>query len=130
MSSNCSSSEKKVLVLISVGVFDRVQADNQTKTLNLLQAKLIPFETVNGMDPNQRERRNALFQISGIRANYPQLFFVLPSNETIYFGNFEKLEGLNEMTSLPEDVIANALRHNPDLETWDSTFGSVVSSFS
>jgi len=56
MSSNCSSSEKKVLVLISVGVFDRVQADNQTKTLNLLQAKLIPFETVNGMDPNQRER--------------------------------------------------------------------------
>ena len=51
-----SVKEKKLLVLISEGVSDRTQADNQAKAFNLLRAKKVPFETVNGMDPNQRER--------------------------------------------------------------------------
>ena len=51
-----STKEKKLLVLISEGVSDRTQADHQKKALNLLRVKNVPFETVNGMDPNQRER--------------------------------------------------------------------------
>ena len=51
-----SSEKRKLLVLISEGVSDRRQADNQAKALNLLNVKKLPYETVNGMDPNQRER--------------------------------------------------------------------------
>ena len=76
-------------------------------------------------------RRNELFQISGIRARYPQFFFMLPNEATpTYFGQWEKVETLNEMGTLTDDVMINILRENPDFETWDSVFGNVVDIFS
>lgn len=55
-SNNDDNDEKKLIVLVSEGVSDRTQAGHQRRALMLLKAKNIPFETVNGMDPNQRQR--------------------------------------------------------------------------
>ena len=81
------------------------------------------------MNYRTKFRRNELFQISGIRANYPQFFFIFESNQdTLHFyGQWEKVQELNEMGSLPLEI----LRDNPNLETWERVFGSdvLVSSF-
>jgi hypothetical protein len=47
-----------VLILISNGVPDRVQAKNQWRAMNLLDAKAIPYSTVDAMNPIQSKRRN------------------------------------------------------------------------
>jgi len=44
---------------------------------------------------------------------------------TSYFGNYERLEELNETSSLPKEV----LDANPDFETWVKAFRDVVDSF-
>ena len=48
---------KKILVvLISNGVSDRYQRARQERALTMLTSEKVPFVTVDGMDPNQRER--------------------------------------------------------------------------
>lgn len=50
-------SEKKILVvLVSNGVSDLTQASSQRKTMNLLNAKKLPYVEVDGMNPEHRER--------------------------------------------------------------------------
>jgi hypothetical protein len=44
---------------------------------------------------------------------------------TSYFGNFDRLEELNETLSIPKEV----LDANPDIETWEKVFEDVVDSF-
>uniref|UniRef100_A0A6S9DD94 Uncharacterized protein n=1 Tax=Ditylum brightwellii TaxID=49249 RepID=A0A6S9DD94_9STRA len=106
--------------------FFRRQASNQSKTMTILDGKKVPFEKVDGMDPEQRDRRNELFNISGIRGNYPQFFFVDKNGKTEFFGDYEKFEIINDSSSYPADV----LEANPDIETWEKVFGKVVESFS
>mmetsp|Transcript_10594 Transcript_10594/g.22195 ORF Transcript_10594/g.22195 Transcript_10594/m.22195 type:complete len:122 (-) Transcript_10594:469-834(-) len=119
------SSKKRLLVLISEGVTDRAQSVNQTRALSLLSARGIPHETLDGMDPANRERRNELFGISGVRANYPQLFLLNEEGKAEFWGGWDRLEGVNEASGLPLEV----LRANPEVETWDTAFHSVVASF-
>ena len=125
-SENNNDDEKKtLLVLISKGVSDRTQASNQSKALTMLKAHDTPYETIDGMDPHQRETRDALFKTSGIRGSYPQFFFANKSGTMTYFGNFEKIENINELSSLPDDV----LKDNPEVETWDRVFSNIVEKF-
>mmetsp|Transcript_2146 Transcript_2146/g.4624 ORF Transcript_2146/g.4624 Transcript_2146/m.4624 type:complete len:173 (-) Transcript_2146:229-747(-) len=120
-----ASEQKKLIVLISQGCHDRTQSANQSKALDWLNSKNVPHSIVDGMDPNQRERRNQLFEISGVRGNYPQFFFENKDGEMIYF-DFERLEGWNETNGLSAEILAQ----HPELETWGKVFGNVVESFS
>lgn len=70
--------------------------------------------------------RNELFAISGIRGNYPQFFFVHSNGATSYIGNYDKIEEINEASSLPDEV----LEQHPEIQTWEKVFGDVVESFS
>ena len=70
------------------------------------------------MDPEQREVRNKLFGISGIRGNYPQFFFELEDGTLNFFGNFEKIEELNETNDIPKEL----LDQHPEIATWDKVF--------
>jgi len=119
------SDPKKLICLISKGCHDRTQSTNQSKALDWLSSRGVPHRIVDGNDVGQREERNQLFEISGIRGNYPQFFFEWKDGTIYYFGNFEKIDVLNETTGLPPDVLAQ----HPELETWDKVFGSVVESF-
>ena len=71
-------------------------------------------------------RRNELFGISGIRANYPQFFFLHQDGSSHFIGSWSEIENVNETSNLPKDI----LEANPHILTWDKVFGNVVDSFS
>lgn len=119
------SEPKKLICLISRGCPDRTQSGNQSKVLDWLHSWKVPHSIVDGMDPAQREMRNKLFNLSGIRGNYPQFFFEFIDGTINFLGNFDKMESLNETGGLPAEVLAQ----HPELETWDKVLGSVVESF-
>lgn len=77
------------------------------------------------MNPDHKESRDELFQISNIRGHYPQFFFVHSSGATSFFGGYDKLEEVNEASGLPKDI----LEQHPEIETWDKVFADVVESF-
>jgi len=119
-------SEPKILIcLISRGVHDRVQSSNQKNVQDWFHTRKVPHTVIDGMDPAQREIRNKLFEISGIRGNYPQFFFEFEDGAINFLGNFDKVHDLNETTGLPAEILVQ----HPELETWDKIFGSVVESF-
>lgn len=92
--------------------------------MDWFHSRNVPYTLVDGNDSNQREIRNELFEVSGVRGNYPQFFFEHKDGSRSYF-NFDRLESLNETSGLPPEVLAQ----HPELETWDKVFGSVVESF-
>lgn len=116
---------KRLIILVSNGVPDRVQAKNQWRALNLLAAKGTPYTLVDAMDSNQRARRNELFEISQIRSSYPQVFIEFSDGTTAFVGDWDFLEELNDASSLPEEV----LDANPQILTWKRMFCNVVESF-
>lgn len=79
-------------VLVSNGVFDPKQRANQEAALRLLRGVDIDYEIVDGMDPAQKDRRDAFFAISGLRGYYPQVFF----DRTHYLGGYDYLRGLQK----------------------------------
>lgn len=76
----------RLILLISKGVYDNVQASNQEYAMTWLSEACIPYTIVDGMDPLQRDERNALFAISGIRGNYPQIFALDGNRAQKYLG--------------------------------------------
>uniref|UniRef100_A0A6U0TD43 Glutaredoxin domain-containing protein n=1 Tax=Eucampia antarctica TaxID=49252 RepID=A0A6U0TD43_9STRA len=119
--------EKIFIVLVSKGVSDRTQREHQRRASLILESKNIPYVTVDGMDPEQRVRRNKLFEISGRRGQYPQFFFQLPDETITFLGGFETLEILNDTTTMSEEQTSQCY---PELQTWEQTFGDVVPAFS
>jgi len=113
-----SGLKKKLICLVSNGCHDRIQSANQSKALDWFTARKVPHTIVDGMDPEQREVRNKLFGISGIRGNYPQFFFELEDSTINFFGNFQKIEELNETNDIPKEL----LEQHPEIETWDKVF--------
>lgn len=118
--------QKKLICLISKGCHDRTQSTNQSVALGWFDSRHLPYTIVDGMDPSQRQTRNELFLISGVRGHYPQFFFQYQNGTIQYVGNFNKLERLNESSNLPSEVLSRHL----EIETWEKIFGSVVASFS
>jgi hypothetical protein len=108
-----------LICLVSLGCHDRIQSSNQNRSLSWLTTKGVPFVIVDGNDVTSRDIRDELFELSGIRGNYPQFFIERHNGQIEYFGNFDRLETLNETSSLPPEVLAM----HPELETWaDITF--------
>ena len=87
------TTNKYLILLISNGVYDNVQASNQEYALTCLSELVIPFRLIDGMDPLQRDERDALFSISGIRGNYPQIFVStkVGNGERSFLGGYEWL---------------------------------------
>eukprot|EP00956_Cyclotella_meneghiniana_P044172 scaffold304416_cov70-Cyclotella_meneghiniana.AAC.1 len=86
--------KSSITVLISSGVNDYLQKANQKAALQLLTDFKVPYTVVDGMDPSQIEKRNMLFNISGIRGNYPQLFQCKSDDgQFCFLGGYDWLEG-------------------------------------
>lgn len=110
-----------LICLVSLGCHDRLQSSNQNRSLSWLTTRKVPFVIVDGNDVTAREIRDELFEVSGIRANYPQFFIERHDGQIEYFGDFVRMETLNETSGLPAEV----LEMHPELETWaDITFES------
>ena len=119
--------KRPVLALVSEGVIDRVQSSNQRRALFLLDARGVPYEKVDGMDPAQREVREGLFELAGFGAAngkvcYPQFFFVGEHGTISYVGDFDRLLSLNDASDIPKEI----LEGHPDLETWERVFVNLV----
>lgn len=114
---------KRFLILISNGISDRKQMSQQNLSLNLLNARRVLYETVDGADPDplQIHRRNDLFKISGIRGKYPQWFIVDEDENVTYIGDWETISEINDNDDLPPEILAS----HPDIMTWNKRFGGI-----
>ena len=94
--------EALVLVLISRQSFDREVIQNQQNALRILDSKRIRYKTIDGADPANKEERNALFALSGLRAKYPQ-FFLLRGGQKTFYGSMHAFSEANETGTLAQD---------------------------
>ncbi|EEC43046.1 predicted protein [Phaeodactylum tricornutum CCAP 1055/1] len=88
-SEGTDANEKRFLVLYSSQSLDRQVTVNQEKAYSVLTNKGIPFETLDGIDPDNVQRRNTLFRISGLRGTYPQ-FFIVDGHTTEFWGDWNR----------------------------------------
>jgi len=98
---------KSVLVLISSYQTNPNLKSNQDRAMTILKGLKIPdhqLETIDGAAPANKERRNELFGISGIRAKYPQFFVVDQTDTTTFVADWDNFEAMNEMGTLKETL--------------------------
>jgi len=112
---------KRIILLISNGISERKQAYHQNLSLNLLNARRMLYETVDGADPTQTVRRNKLFNISGIRGMYPQWFLANGDDDIIYIGDWPKISEINDNDDIPAELRSSI----SGLVTWDMLFSEV-----
>jgi hypothetical protein len=149
---NNNNKQKNARILMLMSTFGRSQLMHQERAMMLFESMGIPYETIDGSAPNRKDERNALFQLSGLRGIYPQFFLVQQqggadtdvadagaatttgddhhdhdddgSNAVLsVLGNYDAIEGINEASSLPTDVLQN----NPEILTWDRLMGKTKS---
>ena len=91
-----------LLLLVSKSTIgNREQLANQDLVATMMESQGLAPQILDGADPANRERRNELFGISGLRAKYPQLFAVKSKDEPpTFIGNFESIQELNECRQL------------------------------
>lgn len=87
--------EKKLLMLFSSTTVVRSQQANQNRSVVVLKAQNIKYESIDGADPNSVATRNELFKLSNLRGTYPQ-FFVVQGSSISFVGTFETFQDLND----------------------------------
>lgn len=121
------SKSRKLVVLITGLRIDKDVVERQKSAMEILSASNITFETVDGSDPQMKERREALFKLSGRRGVYPQFFLhdndAFGEDEAVnYIGDFENFEAVNDASALPQEEIDG----NPTVKTWEAIMGSRI----
>lgn len=82
-------------VLHSSEVYEYTQKAKQKETLDLLNDLQILHVTIDGMDPFQRDMRNHLFGVSGVRGNYPQIFCSSDGDhDHTYLGGYDWIQSM------------------------------------
>lgn len=77
----------------------------QSRALLILQALDIQPIYIDGSDPKEKDRRNELFDLSGKRGVYPQLFVRKQETGKVeYFADFEKIQVLHDCGILKESL--------------------------
>eukprot|EP00977_Amphora_coffeiformis_P022376 scaffold10856_cov229-Amphora_coffeaeformis.AAC.27 len=98
-----TTTNASVLVLLSRQSFDRDVRQHQQIALTILDSKRIKYKTFDGADSANKEQRNALFALSGLRAKYPQ-FFLVRGGQTTFYGGMNTLIKANDAGSLANDL--------------------------
>ena len=108
----------KILILTTTLTGNPIQEANQRNLRTKLQGKGFAFDELDGMEPSNHDVRTELFELSGIKGKFPQIFIVRNDGKKEFVGDYEKFESLLELDELPEDVLAA----NPDIMTFAKTF--------
>jgi hypothetical protein len=120
-----ASAKGRILMMVTNLGMNRTQVQNQQRATMLMNALSIPYDTLDGSDPKNKDVRNALFVLSDMRGIYPQFFVVSEGDDgevqTTFLGDWETIEGINDSSSLPGEI----LEANPTLLTWDRIPGLV-----
>ncbi|KAG7358495.1 MULE transposase domain containing protein [Nitzschia inconspicua] len=103
---NASSPEvgvsSKIIVLVSKLSGNMQQRTNQDRAISMLKGRVSDdrLEEVDGSNPANKDRRNALFTISGIRAHYPQFFLQKSDSDITFLGDYDWIDSMNESGGL------------------------------
>jgi short subunit dehydrogenase-like uncharacterized protein len=98
---------KSIVVLVSNQSFKREVTVQQNKLLSALDGHGISYKVIDGADPSNKEQRNNLFAISGLRGQYPQIF-VADGTDINFWGDFERFEDENDSGTLPLELGGSA----------------------
>jgi len=101
---------------------DLGQDQDQRRARDMLTSKGIVFEEIDGALEENKVRRNELFECSGARGKYPQIFINNSDGTLRFVGMWDQLETLNDLSQLPPETLAQ----NPDIETFEQVFGDVA----
>ncbi len=102
-----TTGNKKIVVLISSYGGNIQIKTNQERAFTILKGMKVEgdqLEVVDGAVAPNREKRNELFGVSGIRAKYPQFFVVDQTDKTHFVANWEDFEAMNDMGSLKKTL--------------------------
>ena len=108
----------KVIMLMTLTPKDQIQELAQRKAKDILTGKGLVLDEVAGDMPENKDRRTALFAISGKGAVYPQFFLQLGEEQPTFVGDSEEFEGLVECETMDASVLAE----NPDIATFSKVF--------
>jgi len=109
----------QVLVLISGMPSTSIVEGNQNTTRQIFSGKgITAVRYIDGVDPANKEERGTLFEISGKRGVYPQVFIKDPDGTVKFVADFEELQSLNDTDSLPPDI----LEANPQIPSFSRVF--------
>lgn len=111
----------QALLLITSTPPTAVCEQQQRMVEHWLTAYKCAFQTLDGCVSSNREIRENLFAVSGVRANYPQLF-VASTDKVEFIGTFDALETMVEAESLPRAVLAD----NPQITTFSKAIGATT----
>jgi hypothetical protein len=96
----------QAVILISSSVSNEVDKVRQRKLSAALTSKKVRFREIDGMDPEHKETRAQLFDISGLRGKYPQVFIDNGDGAFTFVGDWDEFEGLLDADGLPPEVLA------------------------
>ncbi|GKZ00081.1 hypothetical protein MPSEU_000961500 [Mayamaea pseudoterrestris] len=106
------------LVLCSGMSLKRESVANQEMAYTILDGLNLPYDKLDGAEPVNKDRRNELFDISGIRGQYPQ-FFIVHQGVTTYFGDWEYFQYAND-----EGILGSSLMQMQDTSSQDASTSS------
>ena len=113
-----SSQTHAILLTSSYGSGGGGQAGKCKKLEDTFAALKIRFKNIDGADAKNKEIRNELFGISGVRGNYPQTFLKNSDGTTSFIGDYDALIDLIESNDIPDDI----LKQNPGIQTFNVVF--------
>mmetsp|Transcript_27961 Transcript_27961/g.76929 ORF Transcript_27961/g.76929 Transcript_27961/m.76929 type:complete len:1286 (-) Transcript_27961:132-3989(-) len=96
--------DRHLLMLMSNQSISRDQMKRQDEARNILENSGIAFYELDGANPEERENRNSLFQLSGKWGQYPQFFMVDTAGSTTFWGDFEKFESSHKAGRLQSEI--------------------------
>ncbi|KAG7341508.1 hypothetical protein IV203_023460 [Nitzschia inconspicua] len=99
--------ENKLIMLMSTMSGRQDQKTAQDRALTILRGLQVgpdKMELIDGADPRNKERRNQLFEISGIRAQYPQFFLVDRKGKMEFLGDWDSFEMMHDSGHLGESM--------------------------
>ena len=111
---------KTCLLLITSTPNTSACESHQRKVEDWLKGRKCVFKTLDGCVDDNKDMRNNLWAVSGVRADYPQLFLV-GEDSTEFVGNYETVEGMVECNDLSAEIMAA----NPDIKTFDKALKDV-----
>ena len=116
--------ELSVVFLSTSMRYNPTVVERQNRASEMLREAGASVEVIDGSDPGNKKRRDALFKLSGRRGVYPQFFIFDPNDyedkETIkYIGDWELFEHMNDVDGLP-DYVADS---QSNFKTWKSLLG-------
>lgn len=110
----------QVIVLVSSITANPIQEVAQRNMLTTFKGKKIKVEEVDGVLPENKERRSAMFAKSGLTGKYPQVF-IKYGDDLEFVGDAEKFNELCELQEMPKEI----LDANPDIVTFSQVFSGV-----